>query len=141
MKKLIVITIFFVQFGYANAERKSSFSSDDFCKILQLTINLPKLQQFFHEEEIQSRSPLRIAVKDTKVGCIKLTKFNKKVILVDKNTISKQSFPFLELLKMDISSNFATINAAYSVEGVKVTATLKKTDGKWELYESQVVEL
>lgn len=141
MKKLIISAIFFLQLGCANAERNGAFNSNDFCKILQLTIDLPKLQQFFHEKEIQNRSPLRVAVEDTDVTCIKLTKFNKKVILVDKNTISNQSIPFLELLKIDISTNLAIMSAAYSVEGIKITARLKKTDGSWELYESHVVEM
>jgi len=140
MRILILIVIFFVLSGCVNAEQNESGSSDDFCKILQLTIDLPKLQQFFHVEKIQDRSPLRVAVNDVNVSCT-LTKFDKKVVLFDKNTTYNQSVPFIEVLEIDISSNLATISIVYRVEGIKGTAKLRKNDSKWEVYRSHIVEM
>ncbi len=141
MKALILTIIILYLPGCVNAEQNDISSGNDFCKILQLTIDLPKLQQFFHVEEIQNRSPLRVAINDSNASCASLTKFGKKVIFFDKNTTSNPLFPFLEISEMNIIANLATISIKYSPEGVKGTAKLKKNDGKWELYKSHIVEM
>jgi len=141
MKALILTTIILYLPGCVNAEQNNTRNGDDFCKILQLTVDLPKLQQFFHVEEIPNRSPLRVAISDINTNCVSLTKFGKKVILFDKNAINKPIFPFLEILEINITANLATMSIEYSPEGVKGTAKLKKNDGKWELYKSHIVEM
>ncbi len=141
MKALILTIIILYLPGCVNAEQNNTSSGNDFCKILQLTIDLPKLQQFFHVEEIQNRSPLRVAINDSNANCASLTKFGKKVILFDKNATSNSLFPFLEISEMNITANLATISIKYSPEGVKGTAKLKKNNGKWELYKSHIVEM
>lgn len=141
MRALILTIIILYLPGCVNAEQNDTLSRDDFCKILQLTIDLPKLQQFFHVEEIPNRSPLRIAISDINTNCVSLTKFGKKVIFFNKNTTNNPLFPFLEISEMNITANLATISIEYSPEGVKGTAKLKKNDGKWELYKSHIVEM
>ncbi len=141
MKTLLLIPIIFYLSGCVNPDQNDTSNGNDFCQILQLTIDLPELQQYFHVEKIPGRSPLRIAINDSNASCDSLMKFGEKVILFDKNVTHSPLFPILEISEINITVNLTTINFKYSPEGVKANAQFKKNEGKWALYNADIVEI
>ena len=68
--------------GCIYAEPSKSFNNSDICAILQLTIDLPNLQQYFHVSESPDGKPLKMVINDDfDKNCINLKKSNMEIEL------------------------------------------------------------
>ena len=64
----------------------------DICEIIQTTINLPKLQQYYHVDIIPERKPLKVVTKLGGKNCINITKFSEPVIILESPPIREKAY-------------------------------------------------
>ena len=142
--KIWIAVCFFILTGCANAKSiaQSDRSENDFCSILQLVVNIPELQKYYHIKERPDRKPLKLVLNDHNIKCTSLIKFAEPVIMVNKANIKKLTSPYIEVSKINISNNRADIYFIYSVEGIKGSSKLtKKNNGEWRIDESSIFEI
>ena len=109
-------------------------------KIIQKSIDLPKLQQYFHIKENPDRSPLIILKSDKITSTLELNKFGKQVNILDKLDIEKQGKAYLIFTKISINQNTASINFSYPVEGISVRIEFVKKNNEWSIEKSELIE-
>lgn len=115
-------------------------SKNGLFSILQLTVDLPKLQPFYHSDEVTGRKPLVLLVNEINTKCITLWKFDEPVVIVhDRNRMDSFS-AYLEITKININRDNAKVTFKYIVEGVKGVANLQRINSKWMVTESKVIE-
>ena len=144
MKIRILIASLLVLSGCACAEPHKLSKDSDICAILQLTIDLPNLQQYFHVTESPNRKPLRMVINDTiDTECISLKKFSEPVVFKDKQSAITSRLPYLEAKQIEFTqhNNSAKVIFTYDIEGINGTVRLKKKGGVWVLHDSRIVEV
>lgn len=120
---------------------KSSYSNNENLEeVIQKAIDLAKLQQYYHINEIPNRFPLIILKNDKIPSILKLNKFGKQVEILDESTITKQNKAYLVFSKTNITENTASIHFSYPIEGIRVRIEFIKKDNKWLIKESELVE-
>ncbi len=130
-------TIFFIMLSAcANAASPKQVSNIDICKVIQLTINLPKLQQYYHIAEKPERKPLKLFISDKKISCTSLTKFNEPVILLD----STNNGSYMHILNISPTPQTIEVSFTYKAEGIKGLANFKKQGAEWQTVTSSIVE-
>jgi hypothetical protein len=107
-------------------------------QVLQLVIDLPKLQQYYHSDTLKSRRPLRIFLNDAVPKPLRLIKFGQPVEFLKESESAGK--PGLVFDQVDVRSESAQIRGRYAVEGVAIGARLKKQDGRWTVLEAQIHE-
>ena len=113
--------------GCIYAEPSKSFNNSDICAILQLTIDLPNLQQYFHVSESPDGKPLKMVINDDfDKNCINLKKFSEPVVFIDKQSASASRPPYLEVTKIEFINNDAQIIFLYGNRGDKGYGEAKK---------------
>ena len=99
-------------------------------QILQQVIDSERLDKYFHADELPGRKPLRVLKSEIVTDEIHLMKFGQKVELISAKDASGA---YLEFPKIDISSERATVEFRYRVEGLRGEAELAKQGESWLL--------
>jgi len=133
----LIITFFTNSIAAACDEEKIH---DEIKEILQLAIDLPLLQQFFH-----NRTPLTIEESDyVHSDYIKgLKSAGKTVQFMSKNDIRKNNIKhYLTILTWDVSSFGINAEFEYKVEGIIISYEFKKDYStlKWNVENSTIIE-
>ena len=138
MKFLMIGIAWLLLFGCANAEKNNNISGMDICEILQLTVNLPKLQKYYHVDKKSQRKPLRLIISDKKISCQLLTKFGISVLLTHTKS---QKRPYLQINKIKSTLMNVDIEYEYQNEGIRGKATFTKDINKWNMVTDEVFEM
>lgn len=138
MNKWTAVVISFFMTGCIHAETQVDKSTVNLCEILQLTINLPGLQQYYHINEKPQRKPLRLLLSYPQLNCQYLEKFGSQVII--NKTINKQ-LPYLQINKIKIKQNTAKVEFEYKEEGIKGIADFKMNNKQWSIVSEKIVEM
>ncbi|MES2555896.1 MAG: hypothetical protein V4604_07090 [Bacteroidota bacterium] len=108
-------------------------------EIMQLCLDLPALQPYFHSEQPE-RLPI-IIKSNGKVPQASLSKFGKPVVYMSPDDIdAKGTQTALEFMRFEVTAESATIMYRYNIEGLMVTVLLKKAKGVWAVTDSKLVE-
>lgn len=150
-----MITAFFLLVGcsYSNSQKELStidtkteiskpieqedvnMGNENLQEIIQKSIDLPKLQQYFHIDELPNRAPLIILQSELIPSNLELNKFGKKVEI---DTESNEAH--LVFSKVDINQITGSIHFSYPVEGIRVEIQFIKNDHEWLIKESVIKE-
>jgi len=142
MNKLIFILLLVFLVGCVQASDSDNTMNSSYCNIIEKTINLPELQQYFHIESFPNRTPLVILVKKVRHKCIELKKFNSPVEILDfSHTKKLKSKPYIEIELMNIDSKTADVNFMYKPEGIKGNIKFTNKNGRWNVVEQRIVEM
>lgn len=112
---------------------KENNNSDATRQICQLTIDLPDLQQYYH-----NRKPLYV-VKNASLDDVSLTKFGEPVKFIGASEAAEKKTPAIEFTSIKIDDKTATVEFRYAIEGIRGKAEFKFTD-KWEVVSSDISE-
>lgn len=115
-------------------------SEDDTVKIVQLVIDLPELQSYYHDDTVTSRKPLIILKNEILAREISLSKFGEPVKFADCDELKETKKPYLEFTTLEVKENEATVVFRYRVEGVEGRLTLNKQSNNWQIEKQQLVE-
>lgn len=126
-----------------NRNYKFKLTETDYRNIYQQVLNIKELQQYFHIETDSNRKQVYITsnqeeFKDIIKGVFK---FNKQVQIIrydEKDSEKlKRSFSFYDWY---VEYNKVRLEFTYKVEGILVSAELKKVGENWEVTKSTIVE-
>jgi len=139
----IWLFLVFLISGCANISTVNTPSHQSYCNLVRQTIDLDKLQQYYHIDTFPDRSPLVVGVREKgDVSCTELTKFGKPVKIVDLVKASNQEYKnYLELTRIKVVTDHAMVNFKYDPEGLQGEITFKKYNSEWMIEQSTLVEL
>jgi hypothetical protein len=109
-------------------------SAADRVVILQKTIELDRLQPFWHPE-VPTRLPLHVLKNEVVADAPALTLFGAPVVYVE----DRSTRPF-ELTKLEITESSARVDFIYPREGVAGHAVFAKEASGWKVVDRRVVE-
>lgn len=121
------------------AGKSHAQTDEDKRQVMQLCIDLPALQDFYHPEKA-GRTPLVIKSNE-KTPVVKLSKFGQPVQFMTEDEIAgagKEAY--LDFSRFEISGDNATAVFRYRIEGIMMTALLKKSGGQWVVTESKLMD-
>ena len=90
MKNWIFLAFLITLSGCTQADVNQEISETTHCQVVEKTINLPELQQYFHIDVFPERSPLIVVVDHYVSGCLELNKFGKSISIKSGNDDKKQ---------------------------------------------------
>jgi len=109
--------------------------------VIQMSIDLDELQNYYHDNEEEDRKPLFICDNGIVPSTLELSKFGEPVHFMPKKDLfftNKQAF--LDFEKFQISETSAAVDFQYKVEGIAIELTFEKTNGSWIIDTKKLTE-
>ena len=122
------------------ASASQSANMDDVTQIVQLTIDLPALQKFYHVADAAGRKPLLILKNEFVTAELSLTKFDEPVGFVTCDELKTTGKPYLEFTALNIAGDKASAVFRYRVEGIEGRLSFDKEAGAWRVAKQELVE-
>lgn len=122
---------------------REKFPEDEIIQILELAINLPELQEYFHIAEQKDRIPLIIKEFGTvNSNNLKgLTKFDTLVVVLTEEQLEKkQTQAYLNIGDWTYGGNNLRLQLNYPIEGITVNYRFNRIDGRWKIEHSLIWE-
>lgn len=137
----LVITLFLINNAFGQVREK--VPETEIKEIIELVIELPELQQYFHIDLDSTRVPLIIkefGTVNTK-NLIGLQKFGQQVQVMDEQTIKEKKInAFLNIGDWTYGGDNLRLQMEYSVEGITVNMRLNRINGRWVIVDSLIFE-
>ena len=112
-------------------------------EIIQLAIDLPELQEYYHIKTDSSRIPLIIA----EYGLINsknmkgINKFGNEIIILNESEIrGKHLKNYLQIGDWTYVGNTLRLQLSYTVEGIIINYMFVRKDEKWIVENSLIME-
>lgn len=142
MKTWIYILFFILVYGCAQANTTVNTLNNSYCKIVEKTINLPILQQYYHINTYPERVPLIVVVDRFVSNCAELKKFDKSIKVMDSiHSKELQNETYIKITIENIDPATIKVTFAYKLEGIKGRIKLIRDNSKWVVSESKIVEI
>lgn len=110
-------------------------------EVVQLVIDLPALQKYYHVDDAPNRKPLFVLRNELIDGEPQLSKFDEPVKFATCDELKTAGKPYLEFTKFEMKDDAASVVFRYRVEGIEGRLTLgKQDDGAWRVREQELVE-
>lgn len=138
---ILVITLFLINTAFGQVREK--LPETEIKEIIELAIDLPELQQFFHIDLDSTRVPLIIKEFGTvnSKNLIGLEKFGKKVQVMDELTIKEKKInAYLNIGDWTYGGDNLRLQMDYPVEGITINMRLNRLNGHWEIVDLQIIE-
>jgi hypothetical protein len=113
-------------------------SDEELTKILQLVLDDEALQPYLHLEEPE-RMPLKVHGDVLPPG-LSLTMARKPVQYVDSSVVEDKKKAVLVFTSIEVKGERVTVSFRYDIEKVRGSATVAKSDGRWQLEKSRISE-
>ena len=94
---------------------------------------------YYHIDTLPMRSPL-ILVKNEFTTDLKLKKFGKEVVILDKQDVQNSNKPYLEFTNIKVVQNIAYVEFIYPVEGIYGNVELELVNAKWLIKSKKIME-
>ncbi len=141
MKKLIFISFVLGLSGCTHADSTKNLTEKTYCELVEQTINLPALQEYFHVDVFPKRSPLTLSVDQYVSACSNLVKFGTPINILSLEEAKKHtSTGYLKFAIVRVTSTYAEIEFKYAPEGIIGDLKLELIDSSWVVSESRIVE-
>lgn len=115
-------------------------TENDLTKIIQLVIDLPALERYYHVDTVADRKPLFILKNEVLAETISLSKFGETVNFASCDEIKEVNKPYLEFATLEVKEDTATVVFRYRVEGIEGRLLLSKQSGEWMVQKQELVE-
>lgn len=116
----------------------NEIEKSEITEIVQKSIDYEKLQKYYHIQTNPERKPLNILKNSVITEKLNLTKFEKDVLFGTCEELKNK--PYIEFVKLDVSSEKAMAVFRYYIEGVEVNLDFEKKNNKWEISKDSLVE-
>ncbi len=112
--------------------------ANDRTQVLQAVLDAPDLQQYLHPE-IPTRVPVVIVKNEVVADTPNLQAVEVPVVFKPRAGLS-ESDAALEITRLEIAGDRATVELAYPIEGLVGTATLHRDGSGWVIDKLQLAE-
>ncbi len=119
-------------FGQTNNDKQT---------VIQMSIDLNELQQYYHVDASEGWKPLIIYNDGIVPTTLELTKFGEAVQFMTKEELffyNKQAY--LDFEKFEISPTRAYIEFQHNVEGLTIKLTFEKKNNIWKIKTKKLAE-
>lgn len=107
-------------------------------EILQLLVDLPVMQQYYHVES-RGDAPVTIVCGDKDCADAQLAKFGQAVVITS-DSVAIGHAPRIEITRFECSATTARIEFTYETQGVAGFAEFEKQDDGWQVMHSEAWE-
>jgi hypothetical protein len=112
----------------------------DIGTLVQGILDLPKLQWIYHSEASE-RVPVKVLASGLVTKELKLTKFDKPVLILTKDEIeSKRIIDYVSFQRLELKGDTVTFHLTYDIEGAFADGKLFWTQDKWVVKDYRVGE-
>jgi hypothetical protein len=118
--------------------QKATIMKSDVEQLLQMTLDLEKLDGYFHVDERPERKPLRILWSGAIPSSVKLQKFGEPVVIIAREEASHG--PYLEFTKVEVGDETGEVIFVYPPEGIGGTVKFRKSGGSWRVESLRLTE-
>ena len=143
----IIVTILTVALislsSIVNGQERERVPESEIKEIIELAIELPELQQYFHVEGDSTRIPL--IIKEFRTVNSKnlkgLQKFGLPIKVIDEKMIKKENInSYLNIGDWTYGGNNLRLQMDYSIEGITINMRLNRINGDWKIVDSVIFE-
>jgi hypothetical protein len=138
---ILVITLFLVNTAFGQVREK--VPETEIKEIIELAIELPELQQYFHIDLDSTRVPLIIKEFGTvnSKNLIGLQKFGQQVQVMDELTIKEKKInAYMNIGDWTYGGDNLRLQINYPVEGIIINMRLNRLNGHWKIVNSLIIE-
>ena len=138
---ILAVTLFLVNTVFGQVREK--VSETEIKEIIELAIELPELQQYFHIDLDSTRVPLIIKEFGTlnSKNLNELQKFGQQVQVIDELTIKEKKInTYLNIGDWTYGGDNLRLQMDYPVEGITINMRLNRLNGHWKIVDSLIIE-
>lgn len=107
--------------------------------LVQLTLDLPQLRQYYHVDQRPERSPLIVVAGEDTLAAGQLQQFSRPVVL-ERTTEAAGGKPYLRIDRVDVRNGGAQVDFAYPPEGISGHVEYRREDDSWSVVKVNLVE-
>lgn len=146
LKLLVIITLLnsCINIHDKNVKFNGTDYSDStkFSRLIEATIDLPELQQYYIAQENQNLNQLIILDNMDFKDVDKLNKFGRPIILMKEKEISDRKILFfIRFDEIAIKKDSASVDYYYAGKNIEIISNYFFKNGKWEIVKYQIWEL
>ena len=136
---ILTIGISNVTFGQENQK----LPNNELREIIELALNLPELQQYFHIDSNPERLPIKLKefgqINSTNLNGIK--KFGTEILILKSAEIKqKKVADYLNVADWTYVGNHLRLQLNYLIEGITVNYMFERVDSKWNIKSTELWE-
>jgi hypothetical protein len=121
------------------AEARAMTTPEILQQLAQRTLDLPKLEAYYHLDERPERSPLVVVGESVAEAAPKLKKFGKPVIW-KRDADVRPGQPVFRFTQVVVQGDGATVEFEYPPEGLRGSAKFKRTGEEWQATDVSIRE-
>lgn len=106
--------------------------------IIQVVLDLPELQQYFHIDVLPDRSPLHLVCVESICQDVQFEKFGVPVVKIPSDPDSSQ--PYLKITHIQQDESSARVLFTYPPEGIAGEVALERDGDNWNVIEAELIE-
>ena len=137
MRTRNLLIAFFVSLSFLTFAQTTKDSQS----VIQLSIDLPELQPYYHVNEAEGRKPLMILNDGIVQDFLSLTKFGERVqFRLEEDLFFNKIKGFLDFDIFSINPEKAHVIFHYSIEGIEVDLMFANRNNEWYVTKKEIVE-
>lgn len=144
MNKIVTILTLIISFNsIVYGQNRERIPDSEIKEIIKLAIDLPELQQYYHQDIDSTRIPLVIKEfgtvnSDNLKG---LEKFGQEVKVLDESTLKEKNIKsYLNIGDWTYGGNNLRLQMDYTIEGILINIRLNRINGQWKIVNSIIFE-
>ncbi len=142
IEKILILALISIS-PFAFGQERERIPGSEIKEIIELAIELPELQQYFHIDEKPSRAPL--IIKEFGIVNSKnldgLKKFGLPIKVINEKTIKEKGIEaYLNIGDWTYVGNTLRLQIDYTVEGITINFMLNRVNGEWKIIDSIILE-
>lgn len=141
--KIYILFIFLFLANITIGQIREKVPETEIKEIIELAIELPELQQYFHVDVDSTRIPLVIKEFGTvnSKNLNGLQKFGQQVHVIDELTIKQNKITaYLNIGDWTYGGDNLRLQMDYSIEGITINVRLNRINGHWKIVDSLIIE-
>jgi len=146
MRTKLKILLLILTIGISNStfgQKNQKLPNNELREIIELALNLPELQQYFHIDSNPERLPLKLKefgeINSTNLNGIK--KYGTEIlILKNEEIIQKNISDYIIVGDWTYVDNSLRLQLNYLIEGITVNYMFERIDSKWNIKSTELWE-
>ncbi|WP_188151474.1 hypothetical protein [Teredinibacter waterburyi] len=136
--RIFILLIFISSGVLACPENEDEIINREINEIIQLAIDLPELQEYYHLDSFPGRRPLVIGLP-VELDLITIDNVTKFGVPAVRYTGSIHG-PVFQISNYEVTSWNISFEATYKVEGIRLKYVFEKSKGHWFIKNSEIAE-
>ena len=146
MKTKFKISLLILIIGISNltfGQETQKLPNNELREIIELALNLPELQQYFHIDTNPERLPLKLKefgeINSTNLSGVK--KFGTEILILKKEELKQKNITdYLNVGDWTYVGNTLRLQLEYQIEGITANFMFERIDSKWKIKSTDLWE-